>query len=161
MRARRILALALAVLAISTLVMPVSAARGAPAQPYIVVLRDSAVARAGGSAARPRIDRQRVEQLVNAIAGRAGVTPANTFTSVFGGFSARLDGGQLRSIQSDPAVASVTAENPWPWNVAQSAHAEPPKALVRGAGLLSAFVSLVFLAAFVRGKREQAGGKLA
>ena len=111
MRSRRTLALALSVLAIVTLVMPVSAAKSEPAQSYIVVLRDSVVSRPGGTAKRPRIDAQRVSELVRTISRRTGVAPANTFTSVFGGFSARLGAGQLHSVESDPAVASVTLDS--------------------------------------------------
>jgi hypothetical protein len=38
-----------------------------------------------------------IAQLVKSITTRAGVTPVNVFTSVFGGFSARLNASQLRA----------------------------------------------------------------
>jgi|GEM_PF-4277228 len=56
-------------------------------------------------------------------------------------------------------VASVTCENAWPRQIAASIHAEAPMLLVRGIGLLSALVSLVFLAAFVRGSGNPVGGR--
>ncbi len=53
-------------------------------------------------------------------------------------------------------IANITCENPWPREIAWSVHGEAPELLVRGAGLLAAFVSLVFLAAFVRGRQNSA-----
>src|SRR3954469_22126881 len=110
MRLSRTISLAFAAIAAITLVLPVAAAESAATQPYIVVFRDAAVARSDASAAHPRVDRDKVSRLVAAMAGHTGVTPANTYTSVFGGFSARLNARQLQAIWSDPSVASVTAD---------------------------------------------------
>ena len=50
--------------------------------------------------------------MVAAIASRSGVNPANTFSSVFGGFSARLNARQLQAVESDKSVANVMADVP-------------------------------------------------
>ena len=111
MRSSRTVSLAFAAIASIALGLPAVAAESSASQPYIVVFRDTAVDRMGSNSPRSHIDPDRVGQLVKAIAGRTHFVPANTFTSVFGGFSARLNTRQLRAVQSDPSVASVTPDS--------------------------------------------------
>ncbi|HEX2401958.1 MAG TPA: S8 family serine peptidase, partial [Mycobacterium sp.] len=92
--------------------MPVAAAQNTVSQSYIVVFKDAAADRADSKPAHPRVDADKVARLVEAIASRIGAHPANTFSSVFGGFSARLNASQLQAVQSDQSVANVVADLP-------------------------------------------------
>ncbi len=103
MRSSRTLSFALAALGAISLVVPVVAAQSTAAQSYIVVFKDAAADRADSNPSHPRIDADKVARLVAAIASRTGVNPANTFSAVFGGFSARLNARQLQAV----AVGSV------------------------------------------------------
>ena len=112
MRSSRTLSFALAALGAISLVMPVMAAQSTAAQSYIVVFKDAAADRADSNPSHPRIDADKVARLVAAIASRTGVNPANTFSAVFGGFSARLNARQLQAVESDQSVANVMADVP-------------------------------------------------
>ena len=90
--------------------MPAAAATTAVTQPYIVVFREAAVAPAGSKLGSREIDEQRVSALVADISRRAAFAPANVFSTVLGGFSARLTPVQVATIGSDPSVASVTPD---------------------------------------------------
>jgi subtilisin len=100
--------LAMAMLAGLMLVAPVVAAAEGDAQPYIVVLRDSAVSTAIGSG--QHIDSARVAQLVDQLTRRQGVSVSNVFDSALGGFSAHLNPAQVSALAADPSVASVTPD---------------------------------------------------
>jgi subtilisin len=112
---------ALIVLAVIAQAGPVAGAESV-GQPYIVVLDEEAVGQPGPGAAKKsdgltakqrigrKIDAEKVARRVTDLEKSLKFKAKNVYDSALGGFSADLTPGQLRKLQSDPAVAFVAPD---------------------------------------------------
>jgi len=127
-RSRRLaVAVLSATFAIGSLLPAVSAAPAGAS--YIVTLSDDAVAKQDadpfviprtkstkgdesddGPILLPKIDKQKVARAVASLKSGVGFKPTNVYDAVLGGFAARLTPGQVRQLERNPIVESVTPD---------------------------------------------------